>query len=126
MVSNGSLTPNSRVCVIKVAIVCKFGFSTGSTPSFDRRNRGVEADINVGIIAFKIVIGAIAKGRVQELKDLRTDRMDRGGCVEGVSINFVRAVSKGARTIPAIPAADTTTAREVRGEGDDRISTPPT
>lgn len=111
--------------MIKVATVYRFGFSTGSTPSLDRRNKGVEADINVGITALRIVIGAIANGRVQEFKDLRTERMDRGGCVEGVSINFVRAVSKGARTIPAIPAADTTTARDVRGEGDDRISTPP-
>lgn len=41
--------------------------------------------------------------------------MERGGCVEGVRINFVRAMSRGARTIPAIPAAETATAKEDRG-----------
>lgn len=125
MVSKGSLTPSSSVCVIKVAMVYRFGFSTGSTPSFDRRNSGVDADIKVGIIAFKIVTGAIENGRVQEFNDLSVERMDRGGCIDGVNISFVRAVSNGVRMIPAIPAADITTTREVRGEGDDKISSPP-
>ncbi len=111
--------------MIKVAIVYRFGLRSGSTPSFDRKNKGVDADMKVGIIAFKIVTGAIESGRDQEFNDFNADRIDRGGCVEGVRISFVRAVSKGARTMPAIPAADTTTASEVKGEGDESISNPP-
>ena len=85
----------------------------------------MDADIKVGIVAFKIVTGAIEKGSVQELKDLKVERTDRGGCIDGVNISLVRTISRGARTIPAIPAAEMTTAREVRGEGDERISSPP-
>lgn len=125
MVSRGNLIPSSRVCVIKVAMVYRFGFSTGSTPSFDRRNNGVDADMKVGTIAFRTVTGAIESGRVQEFNDPSVERMDRGGCVDGVNMSFVRAISNGARTVPAIPAADTATTREVRGEGEDRISRPP-
>lgn len=46
--------------------------------------------------------------------------------MEGVRISFVRAISRGARKTPAIPAAETVTARETNGEGDDKISSPPT
>lgn len=103
----------------------RFGLRTGSTPRFNRRKSGVDADINVGTVAFNIVTGAIENGRVQELNDLRVERIDRGGCIDGVNISFVRTISRGARTIPAIPAAEITTASEVRGEGEDRISSPP-
>lgn len=106
-------------------MVYRLGFRTGSTPSFDRRKSGVDADIKVGIVAFRIVTGAIENGRVQELNDLKVERTDRGGCIEGVNISFVRTISRGARTIPATPAAEIATAREMRGEGEERISSPP-
>lgn len=111
---------------MKVAIEYRFGFRTGSTPIFDRKINGVDVDIKVGIIAFRAVTGAMESGRVQELIDLSVDRMDRGGCVDGVNMSLVLAISSGARAIPVIAAAETTTASEVRGEGEDRISSPPT
>ena len=45
--------------------------------------------------------------------------------MEGVRINFVRAMSKGARIMPASPAAETDTNREAKGDGEDSISRPP-
>ena len=45
--------------------------------------------------------------------------------MEGVSISCVRAMSRGASIIPARPAAETETRREVRGEVEDRMSSPP-
>ncbi len=45
--------------------------------------------------------------------------------MQGVRISFVLAVSSGARIMAAIPAAETATARELRGEGDDKMSSPP-
>ena len=40
-------------------------------------------------------------------------------------INFVRAMSSGASKMPATPAADTATANEARGKGEERTSRPP-
>ena len=51
--------------------------------------------------------------------------IDRGGWVEGVSMSFVRAISSGAKITPASPAAETATAREDKGEGEERMSRPP-
>ena len=45
--------------------------------------------------------------------------------MEGVRINFVRAMSRGARRTPAIPAAETDTMREFKGDGEERMSRPP-
>lgn len=45
--------------------------------------------------------------------------------MEGVSINLVLAMSKGARIMPAIPAAETATTKDVNGEGEDKTSNPP-
>lgn len=41
-------------------------------------------------------------------------------------MSFVRAVSNGARRTPARPAADTATDRDARGDGEERMSRPPT
>lgn len=65
------------------------------------------------------------KERVHEGRDCSVGIRDLGGCVEGVSMSFVRAVSSGARMIPAIPAALTAAIRLAMGEGDERISKPP-
>ena len=40
-------------------------------------------------------------------------------------MSLVRAISRGASITPAIPAAETATAKEERGDGEDRISSPP-
>lgn len=45
--------------------------------------------------------------------------------MDGVRINLVRAMSKGAKSIPAMPAAETATVREASGEGEESISRPP-
>ena len=50
---------------------------------------------------------------------------DRGGCVDGVRMSFVRAISRGARRIPAMPAAETATRSEASGEGEESMSSPP-
>lgn len=101
------------------------GVTNGSMPSFDLNNRGVDAEINVGKMEWSNAVGAMDKGNVQLGNVLRVANIDRGGCVEGVSINFVRAISRGARIIPATPAAETATAREPRGDGEESMSRPP-
>ena len=65
------------------------------------------------------------KGRIQEGRDCRVGTRDLGGCVEGVSINFVRAISKGASRMPAMPAAPTAANRLAKGDGEERMSRPP-
>ena len=64
------------------------------------------------------------KGKLQG-SDCSVERMLRGGCVEGVSMSFVRAISRGASITPAIPAAETATAREESGDGEKSMSSPP-
>lgn len=81
--------------------------------------------MKVGKVEWRSAVGAIEKGNVQLGKVLRVARIDRGGCVEGVNISFVLAISIGARRIPAMPAAETATASELRGDGEERISRPP-
>ena len=40
-------------------------------------------------------------------------------------ISFVRAISRGVRSMPAIPAAETATRSEASGEGELSTSSPP-
>ena len=94
-------------------------------PSFDRKKRGVDAEIRVGRVECRMVVGAIENGNVQLGRVLRVAIMDRGGWVDGVRISFVRAMSIGARMTPATPAADMATPSEARGDGEDRMSRPP-
>lgn len=42
--------------------------------------------------------------------------------MDGVSKSLVRAISSGAKTMPAIPDADTEARTESRGDGDERMS----
>lgn len=79
----------------------------------------------VGNIVCIVATDAMDQGSVQEGNDFRVESIDRGECVEGVSMSFVRAISRGAKTMPAIPAAETAKVREVSGEGDDKMSIPP-
>ena len=45
--------------------------------------------------------------------------------MEGVSNSLVLAISKGARMMLAIPAAETATAKDASGKGEDKTSNPP-
>lgn len=94
-------------------------------PSLDRKINGVEAEISVGIVEFRIATGAIEKGNVQPGSVFRVASIDLGGCVEGVRMSFVRAMSRGASIMPAKPADETATASEAKGDGEDNISRPP-
>ena len=94
-------------------------------PSLERRNKGVEAEIRVGIVELSIATGAIEKGNVQLGSVFKVASIDLGGCVEGVRMSFVRAMSRGARAMPAKPAAETATASEAHGDEDDNMSRPP-
>ena len=109
----------------KVAIEYRFGVMRGSMPIFDLRNNGADAEMNVGRVECISAVGAREKGSVQLGSVLILAMMERGGCVEGVSMCFVRAISRGASIVPAMPAADTATASEARGDGDERMSSPP-
>ncbi len=93
--------------------------------NFERRNSGRDVDSKVGRVEYRIVTGAIDHGSVHDDRDFRLDKTDRGGCVEGVSMSFVRATSRGANNIPAMLAAETATTSEAIGDGDDRMSRPP-
>lgn len=97
----------------------------GSTPKFERRNRGRDISHKVGSVECRIVVGAMDHGSVHEDKELRVGKIDLGGCVEGVSMSLVLAMSRGDRIMPARPAADTATARVAMGAGEESISRPP-
>ena len=99
---------------------------TGSTLSRERRKSGADVVMKVGKVLCSSVIAAIDGGRVNMLRERRFLRKERGGCVEGVRMSFVRMMSSGARTTPAIPAAATATPSDARGYGESTISSPPT
>jgi len=110
---------------MKVAIAYMAGVMYGSMPSFDLKNKGVDAEIRVGNVEWRSTVGAMENGNVQLGNVLRVASIDRGGCVEGVRINFVRAISRGARMMPATAAAEMATASEPRGDGEESMSRPP-
>ena len=57
----------------------RLGVSSGSIPIFDRRNSGVDAEIKVGRVEWRIVVDAIEKGNSQLGRDLRLAMIERGG-----------------------------------------------
>ena len=124
-VSTGNFTPSSKTCPTKVDIAYRFGVVNDSMPKLDFKNRGIDAEINAGSAECKIVGKVSVKGGVQLGRVRKVASIDRGGWVDGVSINLVRAMSKGARMRPATPAAETATVSEARGEGEDKTSRPP-
>ena len=81
--------------------------------------------MKVGIVEWRMVVGARERGTVQLGRDFNVEMMERGGCADGVSISLVLAMSKGASIVPAIPAAETATARDDSGNAEERISNPP-
>lgn len=101
------------------------GVSIGSIPSFDRRKSGNDVDNRVGRVECRNVTGAIDHGTVHEDNVFKVDKIDLGGCVEGVSISLVLAMLNGARRMPAMLAAETATASEAIGVADERMSRPP-
>lgn len=86
----------------------------------------MEAETSVGRVEWRKVATAIEGGTIHDGKDFSVGIRERGGCVDGVSISHVRAMSTGASITPAIPAALTTAARLIKGLGDDVMSRPPT
>lgn len=70
--------------------------------------------------------GAIEKGSVQVGSDCKVGKKERGGCVEGVRIRYVRAMSRGASATDATADAESAIRSDVRGEGEARMSRPPT
>ena len=110
---------------MNVATEYMFGVSSGSMFNFDLRNKGVDAETKVGRVECKNATGAIEKGSVQLGNVWRVPMIDRGWCVDGVRMSFVRAISSGARRMPAMPAADTATSSEASGEGELSTSSPP-
>lgn len=93
--------------------------------SFERRNNGSDVESRVGSVECRKVTGAIDHGSVHDDRFFIVAKTDLGGCVEGVSMSMVRAMSRGANNMPAMLAAETATASEAIGEGDDRMSRPP-
>ena len=79
----------------------------------------------MGIVELSIAAGAIDKGNVHPGSVFKVATTDLGGCVEGVRMSFVRAMSRGASIMPAKPAAEMATASEANGDGDDNMSRPP-
>lgn len=57
----------------------RFGVRSGSIPNFDRRNNGVAAERNVGIVACKSVTGAIVSGSDRDGKDFKVAIIVLGG-----------------------------------------------
>ncbi|KAL8709517.1 MAG: hypothetical protein Q9220_005759 [cf. Caloplaca sp. 1 TL-2023] len=77
-------------------------------------------------VEWRNVTGAIDSGSVEDERELNVDRTDLGGCVDGVSMSFVLAISSGANSMPARLAAETAIASEAAGVGEESISRPPT
>lgn len=93
--------------------------------SFERKNRGKDVESRVGRVEWRKVTGPIAHGNDHDESEFKVDMTDLGGWVEGVSISLVLAMSSGDSMIPATLAAETATASDDIGFGDDRISRPP-
>lgn len=125
-VSIGNRTPSSKTWEPNVARAYMLGVSTGSIPSRERRKMGVEAEMRVGSVECRKVPTAMEGGTIHEGRDFSVGMRERGGCVDGVSISLVRAMSIGARMTPAMPAALTAVARLIKGFGDEVTSRPPT
>jgi len=64
---------------MNVAIAYIFGVMSESIPSFDRRKRGVDADMRVGSVECRSVAGAIETGAVQLGRLFRVATIERGG-----------------------------------------------
>lgn len=64
---------------MNVIIVKVFGVRSGSIPNFDRRNNGVPAERNVGIVACKNVTGAILSGSDRDGKEFKVASIVLGG-----------------------------------------------
>lgn len=64
---------------MNVIIVKRFGVRSGSISNFDRRNNGVAAERNVGIVACKNVTGAIESGSNRDGKDFNVASIVLGG-----------------------------------------------
>lgn len=101
------------------------GVITGSMAKEDRRTSGVEAEIAVGMVAWRIVTGRRLGEMEKEGSRESEGQMVRGGAEVGVTTSRVLIKSRGARVKAAIAEAATATAREKNGFGLSIMSSPP-
>jgi hypothetical protein len=94
-------------------------------PSLERRTIGVDAEISVGMVECRKVMGRIDDGQSSDGRARREARSERGGWVVGVRMSLVRTMSSGASRIPAMLDAATAMPMEAKGDGESVTSTPP-
>jgi hypothetical protein len=91
----------------------------------ERRIRGVEEDIRVGMQACSNVAGRSLVEMENEGRRRAQGYIERGAADIGVTIRRVRIKSMGARMVAAIAVAATATPRDMSGLGLSIISSPP-
>jgi hypothetical protein len=101
------------------------GVITGSIANVERRIKGVEADINVGRVAWKTVTGKRLVGTDIEGSRDSEGNIVLGAAEVGVTIRRVRMRSSGASDMAATAAAATATAKDMSGLGLSIMSRPP-
>lgn len=119
------MTKSSAVDARKVLKEYVVGVSIGSMLRVERRRRGVDEVMIVGIQAWRRVAGRRLGAMEREGKSARLGYMERGEEVMGVTMSRVRMMSRGARRVAAIAVAATATPSDVSGLGLSRISKPP-
>lgn len=93
--------------------------------SMERRKRGVEVEIMVGMHACSSVAGRRDGEIVRVGRSERQGYIERGWDVMGDMMRRVRIKSKGAKSMAAIAVAATATPRDVMGLGLSSMSRPP-
>jgi hypothetical protein len=97
----------------------------GSMLRVERRRRGVDEEIRVGIQAFNRVAGR-RRGEMEiEGKSARQGYIERGCEEMGVTMRRVRMRSRGARMVAAMAVAATATPSDMSGLGLSIMSSPP-
>jgi len=116
---------SSAVEEMKVLKEYVVGVRMGSMLSVERRRRGVDDDIKVGMQAWSNVAGS-KRGEIENEGSKERQGYIERGCEEiGVTIRRVRTRSRGARMVAAMAVAATATPNEMSGLGLSIISSPP-
>jgi hypothetical protein len=91
----------------------------------ERRKRGVDEDMRVGMQACSRVAGRRLGETVHEGRRERQGYIERGCEEMGVMMRRVRMRSRGARMVAAMAVAATATPSDIRGFGLSIMSSPP-
>jgi hypothetical protein len=91
----------------------------------ERRKRGVDDDIKVGMQACSKVAGRRQGETDHDGRRARQGYIERGCEEMGVMIRRVRMRSRGARRVAAMAVAATATPSDIKGFGLSMISSPP-